>query len=167
MSPTSSPGQPTLAPFSDSRSSISTSLGWPQLRLRESRITCQVLPLSGSAAAPARQPLEKNPTVPGAMWAASALRPNTPLPGVLGSSGLARVGSGGGLRLPLSCADDGVPIANRTAQPSTTNSRRALIGVAIVTSIVIESPGHLVLLIRRPATQPMPCRRICQTPDQS
>ena len=32
-------------------------VGWPQLRLRDSRITCQVLPLIGSALAPARQPL--------------------------------------------------------------------------------------------------------------
>ena len=30
--------------------------GWPQLRLRDSRITCQVLPLIGSALPPARQP---------------------------------------------------------------------------------------------------------------
>jgi hypothetical protein len=33
-----------------------TSSGCPQLRLRDSRITCQVLPLIGSATPPARQP---------------------------------------------------------------------------------------------------------------
>ena len=37
---------------------IAPASGWPQLRLRDSRITCQVLPLIGSALAPARQPLE-------------------------------------------------------------------------------------------------------------
>jgi len=51
------PGQPVWAARSDNRSRNSTRLGCPQLRLRETRITCQVLPLTGNATAPARQPL--------------------------------------------------------------------------------------------------------------
>jgi len=57
MSPINSPCQPTLAPFCDRRSMYRTRLGCPQLRLRESRMTCQVGPLIGSASPPARQPL--------------------------------------------------------------------------------------------------------------
>jgi hypothetical protein len=34
------------------------SAGWFQFRLRETRITCHVSPLTGSAMAPAMQPLE-------------------------------------------------------------------------------------------------------------
>ena len=51
MSPTSKPGQPIFGALSARRSSERTSSGWPQLRLRDSRITCQVLPLIGSAIA--------------------------------------------------------------------------------------------------------------------
>ena len=43
MSPTSSPGQPaSLCTLADSRSSSATMSGCAQLRLRDSRITCQV-----------------------------------------------------------------------------------------------------------------------------
>src|SRR5262245_7705345 len=91
--------------------------------------------------------------VRGAMWAASVLRPNSCLAGVLGSSGLASAGSGRGLTLPLSCADAGMPMADmmRTAQPRMLGSRRASIVGLIVGSMIM---GHLgiVLLIRRPAT---------------
>ena len=58
MSPTRRPGQPeTFGTFAASFSSRLTSSGVPQLRLRDSRITCQFGPLIGSAAPPARQPL--------------------------------------------------------------------------------------------------------------
>ena len=58
MSPTRRPGQPaSLRALAASRSTSATRSGWPQLRLRDSRITCQVSPLIGSASAPARQPL--------------------------------------------------------------------------------------------------------------
>src|SRR5215510_9191968 len=81
------------------------------------------------------------------MWAASVLRPNSSLAGVLGSSGLASAGSTRGVRLPLSCADAGVPMTDRAAQPRITKSRRAFVG-----SIVMAHLGNFVLLIRRPAT---------------
>src|SRR5258705_10267785 len=54
MSPTSSPRQPaTSCALTDNRSSRATISGCAQLRLRDSRMTCQVLPLIGSAFAPA------------------------------------------------------------------------------------------------------------------
>ena len=50
MSPTRIPGQPaSLCALADSRFSSATMSGWPQLRLRDSRITCQVSPLIGIA----------------------------------------------------------------------------------------------------------------------
>ena len=49
---------PTVFARAAKRSRKATRFGWPQLRLRDSRITCQVLPLTGSAVAPARQPRE-------------------------------------------------------------------------------------------------------------
>ena len=58
MSPTRIPGQPaSLCALTDSRFSSATRSGCAQLRLRDSRITCQVSPLIGSASAPAMQPL--------------------------------------------------------------------------------------------------------------
>jgi hypothetical protein len=57
MSPTSNPLQPTAGTLLAKRSRKLIRFGWPQLRLRDSRITCQVLPVTGSATAPARQPL--------------------------------------------------------------------------------------------------------------
>ena len=50
------PGQPLLAARSDSSSRNCARVGCPQLRLRETRMTCQVSPFMGSATAPARQP---------------------------------------------------------------------------------------------------------------
>src|ERR1700742_4632330 len=62
MSPTRMPGQfETFGTFSARRSRKAISSGWPQLRLRESRITCQSGPLIGSATAPARQPRADEP----------------------------------------------------------------------------------------------------------
>ena len=59
MSPTRMPGQPaSLCTFADRRSSNATISGCAQLRLRDSRITCQVGPLIGKGSAPAMQPLE-------------------------------------------------------------------------------------------------------------
>jgi hypothetical protein len=58
MSPTNSPGQPaTLCTLADNRSNRAIMSGCAQLRLRDSRITCQVSPVIGSASAPAMQPL--------------------------------------------------------------------------------------------------------------
>src|SRR5882672_7262672 len=61
--------------------------------------------------------------------AAVVLRPNSSLAGVLGSSGLASAGSGRGLRLPLSCANAGAPIADTRsmAQARVFRARRAII----------------------------------------
>ncbi len=56
MSPTSNPGQPIFGTLIAKRSRNFTSAGWPQLRLRDSRMTCQLGPLTGSAMPPARQP---------------------------------------------------------------------------------------------------------------
>src|SRR6516162_4835245 len=47
---------PTFFAFSANRSMKRTSCGLPQLRLRDSRMTCQVGPVIGSGTAPARQP---------------------------------------------------------------------------------------------------------------
>ena len=57
MSPIKSPFQPTFLAFSPNRLMKSISSGLPQLRLRDSRITCQVGPVIGSSSPPAMQPL--------------------------------------------------------------------------------------------------------------
>ena len=51
-----SPASRPSAPCSAKRSRNFTRSGWPQLRLRDSRMTCQLAPLTGRAMPPARQP---------------------------------------------------------------------------------------------------------------
>ena len=59
MSPTRRPGQPLICGTLLARAARGSrsARGWPQLRLRDRRITCQVSPSTGSAVAPATQPL--------------------------------------------------------------------------------------------------------------
>src|SRR4029079_16662604 len=57
-------------------STSATSLGWPQLRLRERRIACQAAPSMGSAAAPAKQPLAYKPIARAANGAGVLAAPN-------------------------------------------------------------------------------------------
>src|SRR6267154_1006061 len=61
MSPTKRPFQPIFLAFVANRSMKRMSCGLPHLRLRDSRITCQVGPVIGSDSAPARQPLKSPP----------------------------------------------------------------------------------------------------------
>src|SRR5215470_17099807 len=78
--------------------------------------------------------------------AAVALRPNSCLAGVLGSSGCASAGGGCGLRLPLSCASAGPPMVDTSKAPKPRvvtcvfSDRRAIMG---------NLPGFC-LAIRRP-----------------
>ena len=96
------PGQPVLRALAASRSRTWIRSGWPQLRLRERRITCQVLPSIGN--------LGTSETTFGikadvrASSAPAGLAAEQFLGGVAGSSGLANRGSGSGLTLPLSWA---------------------------------------------------------------
>src|SRR6185437_6413422 len=82
ISPTRSPGQPSrLRASAAKRSRKSSSLGWPQLRLRDSRITCQSGPLIGRATAPARQPLAYEPIARAASGAGLGAAPNSSFAG--------------------------------------------------------------------------------------
>src|SRR5262249_49133006 len=82
MSPTRSPGQPSRARASLANfSRKSRSCGVPQLRLRDSRITCQSGPLIGSATAPARQPFAYEPIARAASGAGPVAAPNRSLAG--------------------------------------------------------------------------------------
>jgi hypothetical protein len=65
-----------LGALSDSRSRNCTRFGWPQLRLRERRITCQVAPLIGSATRRRDSPWHKSRWCAPPSWPASVLRPN-------------------------------------------------------------------------------------------
>ena len=82
MSPTRRPGQPSSARASAAkRSRKSRSRGLPQLRLRDSRITCQSGPLMGRATPPARQPLAYEPIDRAARGAGVVTEPNSSLAG--------------------------------------------------------------------------------------
>src|SRR6476661_1304248 len=97
MSPTKRPFQPTFVAFVANRSMKRMSCGLPQLRLRDGRMTCQVGPVIGSDAAPARQPSKSPPIERGGPGNGVDLRANSSLAGVDGASGFC---SGGrGLRL--------------------------------------------------------------------
>src|SRR5581483_5940188 len=109
------PFQPTFLAFLAKRSRKRTSCGLPQLRLRDSRITCQAGPLIGSGVAPARQPSLYPPIDSGGPGNGVGLRAKNSLAGVFASgcssggsgSGLSEpggVGSIGGFSGPLSCA---------------------------------------------------------------
>src|SRR5262249_1556877 len=75
----------------------SSSRGWPQLRLRESRITCQSGPLIGRATAPARQPRAYEPIARAASGAGSGTAPNSSFAGgSLAGGSLAGVSSAAG-----------------------------------------------------------------------
>jgi len=57
MSPTNRPGHPAVPAASAARRSTNAiSIGCPQARFRDGRITCQFGPSAGSAVAPATQP---------------------------------------------------------------------------------------------------------------
>ncbi len=59
MSPIRRPGQPSFAAASRDSFSISAIIvGWPQRRLRDSRMACQVGPSVGMATPPEKQPFE-------------------------------------------------------------------------------------------------------------
>ena len=58
MSPSSRPGQPSATASRDSFSISAIIVGWPQRRLRDSRIACQVGPSVAMATPPEKQPLE-------------------------------------------------------------------------------------------------------------
>src|SRR5262249_28037774 len=82
MSPTRSPGQPSRARASLANfSRKSRSCGVPQLRLRDSRITCQSGPLIGSAIAPARHPFAYEPIARAARGAGPDAAPNNSFAG--------------------------------------------------------------------------------------
>src|SRR5262249_7709940 len=77
-----SPGQPwRLCASAAKRSRKPSSRGWPQLRLRESRITCQSRPLIGRATAPARQPRAYDPIARAASGAGPGAAPNSSFAG--------------------------------------------------------------------------------------
>src|SRR4029079_5953049 len=77
MSPMRSPGQPSNARASlDKRSRKSSSCGVPQLRLQDSRITCQSGPLMGSDTPPVRQPFAYEPMARAASGAGADAAPN-------------------------------------------------------------------------------------------
>src|SRR3979411_3370229 len=94
MSPTKSPFQPIFLAFLANRSMKRMSCGLPHLRLRDSRITCQVGPVIGSDSAPARQPLKSPPIERGAPGNGVDLRANSSLAGIDGASGFFSGGSG-------------------------------------------------------------------------
>src|SRR5258705_6086014 len=79
--------------------------------------------------------------------AAVVLRPNSSLAGVLGSSGLASVGNGRGLRLPLSCAHAGAlnADARSAAENRVFRGRRAIIMgtcLGLVSLSAAATPTH-------------------------
>src|ERR1700761_5848901 len=105
MSPTRMPGQPaSLWALTDRRSSSAIMSGYPQLRLRDSRMTCQVSPVIGISTAPATQPLEYSPITLAGCAEGSNFRANSCLAAILGSAGCSSGGSGLGVTVPLSCA---------------------------------------------------------------
>src|SRR6476469_2089248 len=80
-----SPGQPSRLRASAAKCSRkSSSRGWPQLLLRDSRITCQSGPLIGRATAPARQPLAYEPIARAARGAGPGTEPNSTFAGPVG-----------------------------------------------------------------------------------
>src|SRR4029078_13508247 len=82
ISPTRSPGQPSRLRASAAKCSRkSSSRGWPQLRLRDSRITCQSGPLIGRATAPARQTLAYEPIARAASGAGLGSAPKSSFAG--------------------------------------------------------------------------------------
>src|SRR5712671_4445222 len=100
MSPTKRPFQPIFLAFVANRSMKRMSCGLPQLRLRDSRMTCQVGPVIGSDTAPARQPSKSPPIERGSPGNGVDLRANSSLAGVDGASGLFSGGSGLGVSEP-------------------------------------------------------------------
>src|SRR5262249_30345449 len=100
MSPTKRPFQPTFLAFVANRSMNRMSCGLPQLRLRDSRMTCQAGPVIGSDSAPARQPLKSPPIERGGPGNGVDLRANSSLAGIDGAPGFFSGGSGLGLSEP-------------------------------------------------------------------
>src|SRR5215831_7521363 len=125
MSPTKRPFQPTFLAFVANRSMKRMSCGWPQLRLRDGRMTCQAGPVIGSDTAPARQPLKSPPIERGGPGNGVDLRANSSLAGVDDASGFFSGGRGLGSSEPgsigsikcFSCATADVAAAReRTAR---------------------------------------------------
>src|SRR3977135_935061 len=100
MSPTKRPFQPIFLAFVANRSMKRMSCGLPHLRLRDSRITCQVGPVIGSDSAPARQPLKSPPIERDGPGNGVDLRANSSLAGIDGASGFFSGGSGLGSSEP-------------------------------------------------------------------
>src|SRR5690348_4721592 len=100
MSPTRRPFHPTFLAVVANRSMKRMSRGLPQLRLRDSRMTCQVGPVIGSDSAPARQPLKSPPIERDGPGKGVDLRANSSLAGIDGASGFFSGGSGLGLSEP-------------------------------------------------------------------
>src|SRR5258706_8454590 len=94
MSPIKRPFQPIFLAFVANRSMKRMSCGLPHLRLRDSRITCQVGPVIGSDSAPARQPLKSPPIERDGPGNGVDLRANSSLAGIDGASGFFSGGSG-------------------------------------------------------------------------
>src|ERR1051325_9257777 len=93
MSPIRSPGQPSRARESLANfSRKSSSCGVPQLRLRESRMTCQSGPLIGSDTPPAKQPLAYEPMARAASGAGAVAAPN--ISRAIGDLGAGFLGAG-------------------------------------------------------------------------
>src|ERR1700704_1805559 len=129
MSPTKRPFQPIFLAFVANRSMKRMSCGLPHLRLRDSRITCQVGPVIGSDSAPARQPLKSPPIERDGPGNGVDLRANSSLAGIDGASGFFSGGSGLGSSEPgsigsikcFSCATAELAAARkRTASRQTT-----------------------------------------------
>src|SRR4026208_2002794 len=111
------PGQPSNARASlDKRSRKSSSCGVPQLRLRDSRITCQSGPLMGSDTPPARQPLAYEPMARAASGAGADAAPNRSR--AIGDLGADFFGAGFGTGLGGTGGCAGLARAARAAPPA-------------------------------------------------
>ena len=105
MSPTRIPGQPaSLCTLADSRSSSATMSGCAQLRLRDSRITCQVVAVDRQCFGARDAALGVEADHARRHRGRQHLAAEQFLCASLGSLGLASGGSGFGSTLPLSCA---------------------------------------------------------------
>src|SRR6187399_3217689 len=146
MSPMRSPGQPSNARASlDKRSRKSSSWGVPQLRLRDSRITCQSGPLMGSDTPPARQPFAYEPIARAVRGAGADAAPNRLRAiGDLGV-GFFEAGFGTGLGGTVVAAVLGVACsAATTAQ----NKRRMRLKASLRISVRLEIPLECPLVLK-------------------
>src|SRR3981189_2541692 len=124
MSPTKRPFQPIFLAFVANRSMKRMSCGLPHLRLRDSRMTCQVGPVIGSDSAPARQPLKSPPIERDGPGNGVDLRANSALAGIDGALGFLSGGGGLGSRAPASIGSIKW-LSSPTADPTTAKKNKA------------------------------------------